>query len=175
MWAPSTSAVARHSGAEFGTMVDFGLRQRASSPTATASDDALDQRQRRRQHQLHNTQPHRVSDRPGRQRSEVCRSQLVDPSIGLNELGDQQGAPARHSTMATRSRQREGSEKKAHEEKTSWSTADTGKGTRRAGSSVQRLPSAFASTYNDAALQTWSITPRLSVKNTIFGLPAQRS
>jgi iron complex outermembrane receptor protein len=30
----------------------------------------------------------------------------------------------------------------------------------------------FASTYNDAALQTWSITPRLSVKNTIFGLPS---
>jgi iron complex outermembrane recepter protein len=30
----------------------------------------------------------------------------------------------------------------------------------------------FASTYNDAALQTWSITPRLSVKNTMFGLPS---
>jgi iron complex outermembrane recepter protein len=30
----------------------------------------------------------------------------------------------------------------------------------------------FASTYNDAALQTWSITPRVSVKNTIFGLPS---
>ncbi len=30
----------------------------------------------------------------------------------------------------------------------------------------------FSSTYNDAALQTWSITPRLSVKNTIFGLPS---
>ena len=30
----------------------------------------------------------------------------------------------------------------------------------------------FASTYNDAALQTWSITPRLSVKNVIFGLPS---
>ena len=30
----------------------------------------------------------------------------------------------------------------------------------------------FASTYNDAALQTWSITPRLSVKNAILGLPS---
>lgn len=30
-----------------------------------------------------------------------------------------------------------------------------------------------ASTYNDAALQTWSLTPRLSVKNTMFGLPSQ--
>src|SRR6476620_4756306 len=31
----------------------------------------------------------------------------------------------------------------------------------------------FSSTYNDAALQTWSITPRLSVKNPIFGIPSQ--
>ena len=30
----------------------------------------------------------------------------------------------------------------------------------------------FSSTYNDAALQTWSITPRLSVKNSIFGIPS---
>jgi hypothetical protein len=34
------------------------------------------------------------------------------------------------------------------------------------------LPS-FSSTYNDATLQTWSITPRLSVKNSIFGIPSQ--
>jgi iron complex outermembrane receptor protein len=31
----------------------------------------------------------------------------------------------------------------------------------------------FASTYNDADLKTWSITPRLSVKNLIFGMPSQ--
>jgi iron complex outermembrane receptor protein len=30
----------------------------------------------------------------------------------------------------------------------------------------------FASTYNDAAMQTWSITPRLSVKNVILGMPS---
>lgn len=30
----------------------------------------------------------------------------------------------------------------------------------------------FASTYNDAALQTWSITPRLSIKNTLLGVPS---
>lgn len=30
----------------------------------------------------------------------------------------------------------------------------------------------FASTYNDAALQTWSITPRLSVKNVALGMPS---
>ncbi|MDI1262725.1 MAG: TonB-dependent receptor [bacterium] len=30
----------------------------------------------------------------------------------------------------------------------------------------------FTSTYLDAALQTWSITPRLSIKNTILGLPS---
>ena len=38
--------------------------------------------------------------------------------------------------------------------------------------SASPLPS-FSSTYNDAALQTWSITPRLSVKNSIFGMPSQ--
>ena len=31
----------------------------------------------------------------------------------------------------------------------------------------------FSSTYNDAHLQTWSLTPRLSIKNEIFGLPSQ--
>jgi iron complex outermembrane receptor protein len=31
----------------------------------------------------------------------------------------------------------------------------------------------FASTYVDADLTTWSITPRLSVKNTIFDIPSQ--
>ncbi|MCA3576948.1 MAG: TonB-dependent receptor [Bradyrhizobium sp.] len=30
----------------------------------------------------------------------------------------------------------------------------------------------FASTYNDAALQTWSLTPRLSIKNVAFGMPS---
>jgi iron complex outermembrane recepter protein len=30
----------------------------------------------------------------------------------------------------------------------------------------------FASTYNDAALQTWSLTPRLSVKNVVLGMPS---
>ncbi|HEY0850922.1 MAG TPA: TonB-dependent receptor [Bradyrhizobium sp.] len=33
------------------------------------------------------------------------------------------------------------------------------------------LPS-FSSTFNDADLKTWSITPRLSVRNTIFGVPS---
>jgi iron complex outermembrane recepter protein len=31
----------------------------------------------------------------------------------------------------------------------------------------------FSSTYNDASLQTWSITPRLSIKNVMFGMPSQ--
>ena len=47
---------------------------------------------------------------------------------------------------------------------------------RKAGSSGRyRLHRrfSFSSTYNDAALQTWSITPRLSVKNAIFGVPSQ--
>ena len=35
------------------------------------------------------------------------------------------------------------------------------------------LAISFTSTYNDAALQTWSITPRLSIKNSMFGCPRQ--
>ena len=100
---------------------------------------------------------------------------LVDPSIGLNELvtnragtstpfdyGNQQGASA--TTGFTKSL---------------WNGAelivDGGFRQRQTQSGFfGATPTiSFASTYNDADLKTWSITPRLSVKNVIFGMPSQ--
>lgn len=100
---------------------------------------------------------------------------LVDPSIGLNELvtnrrgtstpfdyGNQQGASA--TTGFTKSL---------------WNGAelivDGGFRDRKTQSGFfGATPTiSFASTYNDADLKTWSITPRLSVKNVMFGMPSQ--
>ena len=100
---------------------------------------------------------------------------LVDPSIGLNELvtnrrgtstpfdyGNQQGASA--TTGFTKSL---------------WNGAelivDGGFRRRQTQSGFFGATPAisFASTYNDADLKTWSITPRLSIKNVMFGMPSQ--
>src|SRR5215218_5474589 len=100
---------------------------------------------------------------------------LVDPAIGLNELvtnrrgtstpfdyGNQQGASA--TTGFTKSL---------------WNgtelIVDGGFRERQTQSGFfGTTPTiSFASTYNDAVLKTWSITPRLSVKNLIFGMPSQ--
>jgi iron complex outermembrane receptor protein len=100
---------------------------------------------------------------------------LVDPSIGVNELvtnrrgtstpfdyGNQQGASA--TTGFTKSL---------------WNGAelivDGGFRERQTQSGFFGATPAisFGSTYNDAVLKTWSITPRLSVKNVIFGMPSQ--
>ena len=103
---------------------------------------------------------------------------IVDPSIGVNELvTDRRGA----ATPFDYGNQ-QGASATAGFTKTSVNGAelivDGGVRTRkrRADSSARyRLHhrSSFFSTYNDAALQTWSITPRLSVKNSIFGIPSQ--
>ena len=100
---------------------------------------------------------------------------LVDPSIGVNELatnrrgtstpfdyGNQQGASATAGFTKTMLERRRSHRRRRR----------AGQGTRRAASSARRRFISFASTYNDAALQTWSITPRLSVKNSIFGIPS---
>jgi iron complex outermembrane recepter protein len=103
----------------------------------------------------------------------------VDPSIGLNQLvtdrrgtntpfdyGNQQGASA--TTGFTKTIMNgvdlivDGGVRKK----------DTQSGFFGAVPFASPLPS-FSSTYNDASLQTWSITPRLSVKNAIFGIPSQ--
>ncbi|MEH2494650.1 iron complex outermembrane receptor protein [Bradyrhizobium sp. AZCC 1678] len=103
----------------------------------------------------------------------------VDPSIGLNQLvtdrrgtntpfdyGNQQGASATAGFT-----------------KTLWDGAElivdggvrdkkTQSGFFGAIPFASPFPS-FSSTYNDASLQTWSITPRLSIKNSILGVPSQ--
>jgi iron complex outermembrane receptor protein len=104
---------------------------------------------------------------------------IVDPSLGVNELvtarkgaatpfdyGNQQGASATAGFT-----------------KTLWNGAEliVDGGVRKKDTQsgfFGTVPFAsplisFSSTYNDAALQTWSITPRLSVKNSIFGIPSQ--
>ena len=103
---------------------------------------------------------------------------IVDPSIGVNELitarraaatpfdyGNQQGASATAGFTKTILNGVDlivdgGVRKK-----------DTQSGFFGSGAFASPFPS-FSSTYNDASLQTWSITPRLSVKNSIFGLPS---
>jgi iron complex outermembrane recepter protein len=103
----------------------------------------------------------------------------VDPSIGLNQLvtdrrgtntpfdyGNQQGASATAGFTKTIMNGVDlivdgGVRKK-----------DTQSGFFGAIPFASPLPS-FSSTYNDASLQTWSITPRLSVKNSVFGMPSQ--
>jgi iron complex outermembrane receptor protein len=98
---------------------------------------------------------------------------LVDPSIGVNELvtnrrgtstpfdyGNQQGASATAGFTKTLLNGVD-------------LIVDGGyrqKDTQSAFFGASPLPS-FASTYNDAALQTWSVTPRLSINNSIFGIP----
>jgi iron complex outermembrane receptor protein len=104
---------------------------------------------------------------------------IVDPSIGVNELvtnrrgaatpfdyGNQQGASATAGFTKTILNGVDlivdgGVRKK-----------DTQSGFFGTVPFASPLPS-FSSTYNDASLQTWSITPRLSVKNSIFGMPSQ--
>jgi iron complex outermembrane recepter protein len=104
---------------------------------------------------------------------------IVDPSIGVNELvtarraaatpfdyGNQQGASATAGFTRTILNGVDlivdgGVRKK-----------DAQSGFFGSGAFASPFPS-FSSTYNDASLQTWSITPRLSVKNLILGMPSQ--
>ena len=103
----------------------------------------------------------------------------VDPSIGVNELvtarraaatpfdyGNQQGASA--TTGFTKTILNgvdlivDGGVRKKDTQSGFFGTVPL----------ASPLPS-FSSTYNDASLQTWSITPRLSIKNSILGVPSQ--
>src|SRR5882724_4706647 len=104
---------------------------------------------------------------------------IVDPSIGVNELvtartaaatpfdyGNQQGASVTAGFTKTILNGVDlivdgGVRKK-----------DTQSGFFGTVPFASPFPS-FSSTYNDASLQTWSITPRLSVKNSILGVPSQ--
>ena len=104
---------------------------------------------------------------------------IVDPSIGVNELVTARRAAATPFDYGNQ----QGASATAGFTKTLWNGAEliVDGGVRKKDTQgaffgtvpfASPLPS-FSSTYNDAALQTWSITPRLSVKNAIFGLPSQ--
>jgi iron complex outermembrane receptor protein len=110
----------------------------------------------------------------GDQKLGLPGGRTVDPSIGLNELtADRRGTdtPYDYGNQQTTS-VTTGFTKTVMNGVDlivdgGWRQRDTQSGFF---GSVPTI--SFSSTYNDAALQTWSITPRLSVKNTIFGLPS---
>jgi len=99
---------------------------------------------------------------------------FVQPSIGLNELAtDRRGTntPFDYGN-------KQGANATAGFTKTLWNGAELivdggvrDKKQQSAFFGTTPFPS-FASTYVDASLLTWSITPRLSIKNTIFGIPS---
>src|SRR5436190_19952620 len=99
---------------------------------------------------------------------------LVDPGAGINQLvTDRRGSSTPFDYGNT-----QGANATAGFTKTLWNGAelivDGGVRDRKTQSGFfgpTPLISLF-STYNDAALRTWSITPRLSVKNSIFGVPS---
>ena len=102
---------------------------------------------------------------------------FVDPSIGLNQLvTDRRGA-----TTPFDYANKQGASATAGFTKTLWNGAEliVDGGVRdkkqQAGffgsTAVLPVPS-FSSSYVDTTLQTWSITPRLSIKNPILGIPS---
>ena len=104
---------------------------------------------------------------------------LVDPSIGVNELVTNRRGAATPFDYGNQ----QGASATAGFTKTLWNGAelivdggvrkkDTQSGFFGAIPFASPFPS-FSSTYNDASLQTWSITPRLSIKNSILGVPSQ--
>jgi iron complex outermembrane receptor protein len=94
---------------------------------------------------------------------------LVDPSIGLNELAtDRRGT----STPFDYGNQ-QGANATAGFTKTLFNGIDLiVDGGVRDKKQQAAFFSAFGDSYVDSHLQTWSITPRLSVKSVVFGLPS---
>ncbi|WOH51290.1 TonB-dependent receptor [Bradyrhizobium sp. sBnM-33] len=104
---------------------------------------------------------------------------IVDPSIGVNELVTNRRGAATPFDYGNQ----QGASATAGFTKTLWNGAElivdggvrdkkTQSGFFGAIPFASPFPS-FSSTYNDASLQTWSITPRLSIKNSILGVPSQ--
>ncbi|MDB5503716.1 MAG: TonB-dependent receptor [Tardiphaga sp.] len=98
----------------------------------------------------------------------------VDPSIGLNQLlTDRRGA-----TTPLDYTDKQGVNVTAGFTKTLWSGAEliVDGGVRnkdqQAGFFGPLPLSSFNASYVDTNLQTWSLTPRLSIKNIVFGLPS---
>lgn len=96
-------------------------------------------------------------------------TRLVDPSIGLNQLlTDRRGT----STPFDFANQ-QGANATAGFTKSLWNGADL---IVDGGVRDKKQQATFFASYGNSAvdshLQTWSITPRLSIKNPIFGLPS---
>jgi iron complex outermembrane receptor protein len=101
-------------------------------------------------------------------------TRLVDPSIGLNEL-----VTARQGTSTPFDYgNKQGKSATTGFTKTMWSGVDliVDGGYREKdtqGGFFGPVPTlSFSSNYVDARLKQWSITPRVSIKNTIFGMPS---
>ena len=99
---------------------------------------------------------------------------FVQPSIGLNELVNDRRGTGTPFDYANK----QGANATAGFTKSLWNGAEliVDGGVRdkkqQLGFFGTNPGSSFASTYVDADLLTWSITPRLSVKNAILGLPS---
>jgi iron complex outermembrane receptor protein len=99
---------------------------------------------------------------------------FVQPSIGLDELATNRRGTSTPFDYANK----QGANATAGFTKSLWNGAElvVDGGVRdkkqQLGFFGTAPGSSFASTYVDADLLTWSITPRLSVKNQIFGMPS---
>src|SRR3954469_3044972 len=99
---------------------------------------------------------------------------LVDPSIGLNELATNRRGTSTPFDYANQ----QGASATSGFTKSLWNGVDLivdggvrNKKQQSGFFGATPFPS-FTSTYVDADLLTWSITPRLSLKNLIFGMPS---
>jgi iron complex outermembrane receptor protein len=100
----------------------------------------------------------------------------VDPSIGLDELATNRRGAATPFNYANQ----QGASATAGFTKTLMNGVDLivdgGVRDKKQQSAFFFTPTpvpSFSSTYVDAHLQTWSITPRLSIKSSLFGMPSQ--
>ncbi len=99
---------------------------------------------------------------------------FVQPSIGLDELSNDRRGTGTPFDYANK----QGASATAGFTKSLWNGAEliVDGGVRdknqQLGFFGTNPGSSFTSTYTDAGLTTWSITPRLSIKNTIFGTPS---
>jgi iron complex outermembrane receptor protein len=99
---------------------------------------------------------------------------FVDPSIGLNQLETDRRGTNTPFDYANK----QGANATAGFTKTLWNGAEiiVDGGVRdkkqQAGFFGATPFPSFSSSFVDSALQTWSLTPRLSIKNPIFGMPS---